>query len=282
MSEPLPAPASEVVGDLLRRLDRALPGRVEGLYVVGSAATGAFRPGRSDIDFVALLDRDLSRVELARLCAVHMGRWISALVRDTALRWRWPLVCNGIYLTAADLSKSPLMVIPLAGHVSGRIRIAEREGFDVNPVTWHTLASHGIAVRGPARERLAIHLDRAELRAWTRENLNSFWRRWVERARHPGVRERMLGRRFASAGALGVTRLHYTLATGEIASKEAAAAHALHVFDPRWRPLLEDALAWWRAEPPRPPYRGGAAQIRRRHDAAEFVASVINAGNALP
>ncbi len=271
---------SQRVEDLLARLDRALPGRVEGLYVVGSASTGAFRPGRSDVDFVAIVDRDLSRLELARLRAVHIGRWVSTLVHDTALRRRWPLVCNGIYLRGADLSKPSLEVTPVAGHVSGRFRIATREGFDVNPVTWHVLARHGIAIRGPALEQLHIHTDQTELTRWTRSNLNGYWRRWVERAHHPGVRETVLDRRFTAVGVLGAPRLHYTIATGEIASKEDAAAHALAVFDPRWRPLIEDALAWWRIEPSPRPYRGRSA--RRRHDAAEFVSHVIDRGNALP
>jgi len=43
---------------------------------------GAFREGRSDLDFVAVADRELSRPELERLRAVHLGRWMSALVRD--------------------------------------------------------------------------------------------------------------------------------------------------------------------------------------------------------
>lgn len=277
--EALPAPVSRLVEDLLARLDRALPGRIEGLYVVGSASTGAFRLGRSDVDFVAVVDRDLSRLELARVWAVHMGCWMSALVHGTA-RGHWPLVCNGIYVRSEDLSKSPLVVTAVAGYVSGRFRPAPRYGFDVNPITWHTLAAHGIAVRGPDRERLQVHADQAELRSWTRSNLNAYWRRWVERARRPGVREAVLGRRFTSAGTLGVARLHYTIATGEITTKEEAGAHALQTSDPRWRPLIEDALAWWRSEPSRPPYRGHAA--RRRRDAAEFVSHVIDAGNALP
>jgi Domain of unknown function (DUF4111)/Nucleotidyltransferase domain len=276
----LPAPVGHLVEDLLVRLDRSLPGRVEGLYVVGSASTGAFRLGRSDVDFVAIVDRDLSRRELVRLCGVHMGRWTSALVHDTALRRRWPLLCNGIYLQSEDLAKSPLTVTPIAGHVSGRFRPAPRDGFDVNPVTWHTLARHGIAVRGPDSDRLRVHADPVELRSWTRDNLNTYWRRWVKRARRPGVREAMLDRRFTAAGTLGVTRLHYTIATGEIASKEDAGVRALEAFDPRWRPLIEDALAWWRIEPSPPPYRGRPAQ--RRRDAAAFVSHVIDAGSALP
>jgi hypothetical protein len=182
----LPAPATQVAEDLLARLDRALQGCVDGFYVVGSACMGAFREGRSDLDFVAVADRELSRPELERLRAVHLGRWMSALVRDVATHRRWPFVGNGFYLRSGDLARSPLEVTPLAGHVSGRFRIAEREGFDVNPVTWQVLARHGIALRGPERDRLRIHTDPVELRAWVRGNLNSYWRRWVERARRPG------------------------------------------------------------------------------------------------
>ena len=39
----------------LRLADRLLPGMITGFYVTGSVALGAYRPGRSDIDFVAVL-----------------------------------------------------------------------------------------------------------------------------------------------------------------------------------------------------------------------------------
>ena len=240
---------------------------------------GAFRAGRSDLDFVAIADRDLSRAEFGRLGAVHMGRWASALVRDVALRRRWPFVCNGFYVPSGDLARSPLEVTPLAGHVSGRFRIGQREGFDVNPVTWLVLARHGIALRGPERQRLDIHADPLELRAWVQGNLNGYWRRWVERARRPGVNRAMvLGRRFVAAGVLGAPRLHYTLATGEVTTKEAAGAFALGAFEPRWRPVIEDALGYWRGHPSAHRYRRHPG--RRQHDAAEFVSRVIAAGTA--
>ena len=143
----LPRDAGE---DLLARLDRVVPGRIAGFYVVGSASMGAFRPGRSDVDFVAIVDGDFRPAELRKLRALHVGGWVSALIHDTAWWRRWPLVCNGVYLKAGDLSRSPLEVTPLAGHVTGRFRAAPRSGFDVNPVTWYVLAHHGVALRGPA------------------------------------------------------------------------------------------------------------------------------------
>ena len=79
---------------------------------------------------------------------------------------------------------------------------------------------------------------------------------------------------------LGAPRLHYTLATGTIASKEAAGHYALTVFEPRWHPLIEDALAYYGGAPTPPPYRRDPA--RRIRDAAAFVSRVIEAGNAIP
>jgi hypothetical protein len=45
----LPASAQTVVDDLLRRLDRAVSGRIDGFYVIGSACMGAFCAGRSEV-----------------------------------------------------------------------------------------------------------------------------------------------------------------------------------------------------------------------------------------
>jgi hypothetical protein len=208
----LPTLAQSAVDDLLMRLDRAVPRRIEGFYVVGSASMGAFRPGRSDVDFVAIVNGEFRRAELARLRSVHLSRWTWSLVHDVAGRRRWPLVCNGCYLRPGDLSRSAVEVTPLAGHVAGRFRVAGRDGFGVNPVTWHVLAHHGIAIRGPERDQLQIHTDDAELRTWTLANLNSYWPRWAERTRRGGLRRAMaLTRRSAAWGVLGVPRLHYTI-----------------------------------------------------------------------
>jgi hypothetical protein len=276
----LPAAARVSVEDLLARLDDALPGRIEGFYVVGSTCLGAFRKDRSDVDFVAVASGALTTGELRRLRALHQSRWRAALVRDVVLRRRWPLVCNGSYVTPDALTRSPLEVTPLAGHVAGHFG-AGQPGFDVNPVTWHTLARHGIAIRGPEPARLGIRTDPGELAAWTIENLNDYWRRWATRAGRPGAaRIRTLARRFTAWGVLGAPRLHYTLRTGEIATKVQAGRYALETFSPEWRAVIEEALGFWRGEPPAPPYHRHPEL--RRQAAAGFVAHVIDRANRLP
>jgi hypothetical protein len=211
--------------------------------------------------------------ELRRLRRAHVSCCASA-VRQALTRRGWPLICNGVYVTAADLARSPLTVTPVASHVAGRFLVGQ--GFDVNPVTWHTLAEHGIALRGAAPHALRIHTDAGQLRAWTRANLDGYWREWAEATRgHGWMAVKAMWRRFAAWGVLGAPRLHYTIQTGDIASKEAAARHALEVFDPRWHALIEDAVGFLRGEPADDRYRD---PVRRRRDSADFVAYVVQAG----
>ncbi len=71
--------------------------------------------------------------------------------------------------------------------------------------------------------------------------------------------------------------MHYTIATGPIASKEAAARYALEVFEPGWHALIEDALAYRRIAPSPAAY--GRQPTRLVRDAAAFVAAFIEAAN---
>jgi predicted nucleotidyltransferase len=47
-----------------RLVDDQLPGRIRGLYLHGSLALGDYRPGRSDVDFVAVSDTALQPSEV--------------------------------------------------------------------------------------------------------------------------------------------------------------------------------------------------------------------------
>ncbi|MFG3705972.1 nucleotidyltransferase domain-containing protein [Micromonospora sp. NPDC047670] len=61
----------DLTGAYLRAVDEALPGFVEKLYVVGSAALGAWVPHASDVDTVIVTLRVASPSDLAVLARVH-------------------------------------------------------------------------------------------------------------------------------------------------------------------------------------------------------------------
>jgi hypothetical protein len=267
----------ELVGRYLRHVDTAIPGAVEGFYVVGSTALGAFRAGRSDLDFVAVVARQLGTEDLRRLRRMHRRLYAADLALTLRrMPWKWPLTCNGVYVTWADLTRSSLTVAPAASHTSWHF--TANRGFDVNPVTWHILAEHGIAVRGPAPGRLLIHQDEAELRSWCLENLDGYWRRWASAVPRPGLEAvwfHLL--QTIASGVLGAPRLHCTVLTGDIISKEQAGEYALATFGQRWRPIIEEALAYWRGELTLGPFR---LAHRRRREAARFVLEVVESAAA--
>ena len=279
----LPAPVAGVVDRFLARLDRAVPGAVAGFYVVGSVALGGFRAGRSDIDFVATLDRSLTSADLGALRSVHRRSWAGSVIKGFACPpHSWPLACNGLFLGTADLASPPAAVTPVAAQVAGRFAAGPRQGFDRNPVTWWTLAHKGIAVRGLPPGQLGIHLDDAALRAWTAANLASYWRPWAAAVAGGGagaLRVRLAhlhARRLAAWGALGTARMHATIRSGTVISKEEAGEYALDVFDPGWHPVIRDALAYWRGLPALP---GRTSRVLRA-ETAGFVSHVIDAAGS--
>jgi Nucleotidyltransferase domain len=90
---PLPQAVSALVTDRLRAVDAALPGFVTALWVTGSAASGDWRPDRSDVDFVAATSRVPDLTDLEALAALHAGGG--------------EIHYDGLYVPAADLPAPP-------------------------------------------------------------------------------------------------------------------------------------------------------------------------------
>jgi Domain of unknown function (DUF4111)/Nucleotidyltransferase domain len=275
-----------VVDDYLTQVDAELPGLVEGLYLVGSVALGDFKPRTSDIDFIAVTAQPPDSLAVNGLRRIHHR-----------LRVRQPRPhFDGSYVTWSDLSRDPEGVVPAARAHEGRLHRA-RPGRVETPVTWHTLARHGVPCRGLVPAKLDVFLDRARLTAWTLRNLDEYWQQyWLRRAH----RRLSLHRLFAltPSAALwlvtGVSRMHCTALTGDIISKEAAAHYALATFPERWHRLINDCLRVRRndssgagivgniiaglteylprAVNARPLYR---TPLQRRSDALEFAEMVI-------
>ena len=100
----LDEPAASSILRYLRTADRLLPGRVVGLYVVGSIALGAYRPKRSDVDIIVVVDD--SSVPVAALRRLHL---LTALRSGPASFLRGglglPGVCNATFVAADDLTE---------------------------------------------------------------------------------------------------------------------------------------------------------------------------------
>lgn len=226
-----------VVAAYLALVDDACPGLVEGLYLAGSLALGDYRPRQSDIDFVAVLAKHPTPPVVGALGRVH---------EHLCRHWQRPFF-DGVYLTWHELTQPP-STVP-AGPYSQDGQLVSAGHGPRDPITWHTLARYGIALRGPDTSSIPIWTDPDELAAWTARNLETYWRPLLARCARPLSRA---GRASLSASqavwnVLGVTRLHYTLATGDITSKDGAGAYALNAFHIQWHTIVRECLRIRRA-----------------------------------
>jgi hypothetical protein len=189
-----------------------------------------------------------------------------------------PGTCNGSYIRADDLTTPVTRIQPVASHVGELFRVGK--AFDVNPVMWKVLAERGVTIRGPEPGSLGLDPEPDKLRAWNLDNLAAYWRGWGEAASRgrPWSLRRRHPRWPTAWGVLGAPRLHCTIATGEVVSKEAAGEYALTAFDDEWHPIIREGLAFWRGEPPDAGVPKGLARTRR---AGAFVLEVVRSAETL-
>jgi hypothetical protein len=274
----LPPEVDRIVGRYLSLVDRLLPGRVGGAYVVGSTALGAYRPGRSDVDVVLVVDGRLRPDELRRYRVVHAAAAVGSAARALPRgRLAVPGTCNAVVVDAGDLHRPVTAIVPVAAHAGERFTVGR--AFDVNPAVWTILARRGIAVRGPEPVTLGLDPEPDRLRSWTLGNLDDYWAPWARGLlARPAWRGRRGWRWQAAWGVLGPARMHHTIATGDVVAKEAAGEYARATFGERWHPIVDEALAYRHDRPVRDPELDGAVRARQ---AAEFALAVVDDAHTL-
>ncbi len=216
---------------------RVLGTDLVGSYLFGSAATGAFESGVSDLDTVAVLQHDSTKKQLAELRVLHAG-----IVREMP---EWDGRVEAVYLSTHALTNfrttSPAARIS-PGEPFHPIEVDHRWLID-----WYQLRAVGIALHGPPVAQVAPLITHAEYVEGVRQHLLDPV--WVDASVHPGDR---------SYAILSMCRGLRTCRTGEHVSKREGARWASQLM-PEHAALIEGALAW-RA---RPGDRSGSLRISR-------------------
>ncbi|MDA0563379.1 DUF4111 domain-containing protein [Streptomonospora sp. S1-112] len=225
--EPVPPPGQ--ARQAVEVLHGVLGGALAGAYLHGSAVLGGLGP-HSDIDVFAVVDRPTTRPERRALVAGLMPLSgtparpveVTVVAAAHARPWRYPPLQEFQYgeWLRADYER---------GHVPD-----PRPDPDLAPLTALVL-SHGRPLHGPPPAALLDPVPRADLR----------------RALAAGVPDLLADLEEDTRNAvLTLARVWTTLATGEIRSKDGAAAWALERLPARHRPVLARARAAYRGEHP--------------------------------
>lgn len=262
MSVTVPDPIQPLLEMYVGLVEQTLPGFMEGLYLHGSIALGAFNQRFSDIDFITVGSRRCTDDDVEQLRVVHK--------KIASAYPQWEL--NGSYFQWSDLGKFEETVLPHSYHHDGVLYPSGH--YEANPVTWWVLKQHGLALLGPHPRALDFAVDWDVLIAGMRQNLNTYW---VTFTRHP----RRMTWLFVDDGVqwavLGVLRQFYTFREGDITSKTGAGEYALAHLPVRWHRLVREAI--------RLQEQGGpslyASRVARAAEAVRFLRYIIQECNAL-
>lgn len=238
--------------------DEHAPGLIEGLYVIGSAALDNWQPS-SDIDIVAFTSRPVSPDDVGALERAHVAA-VGALpgvdVDGPRLEW-------------SDVTHPPATKVrPWTLHGD----FHHDDGcFELNPVTWTTLAGHGVVVRGPAVADLEVATDSAQLKTFVKNNTAGYWttdaRSVLTALEDPA---RVFDTELTVWFVLGIARMLYTARTGGITSKSGAGEWLLAEM-PEQAALLTHALDARRSGQVNEEPRGRTKQV------AEFTLEIADA-----
>jgi hypothetical protein len=220
------ADADSVLSLLVEGQRRVLGADLVGSYLFGSAATGAFESGVSDLDTVAVLRSDPTERQLDELRVLH-----ASIVREIP---EWDDRVEVVYLSTHALTNfrttSPAARIS-PGEPFHAIEVDHRWLID-----WYQLRAVGIALHGRQVAQVVPLITPEEYVEGVRQHLLD--PRWLDASLSLGDR---------SYAILSMCRGLRTCRTGEHVSKREGGRWASQLM-PEHAALIEEALAW-RANP---------------------------------
>jgi hypothetical protein len=227
----LPHPADQIMADFVEQITSIDPQFVEGVYLTGSLPMNDFFADKSDIDFIVLCKTFPDKNIFTQLQYIH--KKIAKRFTKTDL--------NGTYLTTDSLFINRPEDIPTATVHEGSIFYS---AFELAPISLSELKTNAITIVGQKAETLQVEIKQDELNKFLHNNINSYWRKWLDRHssyfKHKPLL--LLLPRLTEWSVLGVARQLCTLQTGKIVSKTKAGLYCLENLPDQYHPIIKEAL----------------------------------------
>jgi predicted nucleotidyltransferase len=225
------ANVNAVLHDFLVSIQAILGSHLRGMYLFGSLALGDFDPHGSDIDFVVVTDADIADDLFRALHDMH--------ARFDASLSPWAAKVEAVYIPQDALRRATQTPGQYPQVEKGRTLFLDQleSGWVVQ---CDILREHGVVVAGPDPRTLIDPVDPDDMRRSAAVIAGS----WLERARHDPSWLAWLQHEGGQAFVvLTLCRLLYTLDSGTVASKPAAARWVQKALGKRWAALIERSLA---------------------------------------
>jgi hypothetical protein len=202
-------------------LQTRLPaGMVEDCLLYGSIALEAYEEGRSDIDFLTVLSKELTPGETDVITKIH----------NELLEHPLGSKLDGMYLKTADLGRQNS---DLAPYLYCREGVIAKGHWDINAVTWFVLKTRGISLIG--NKELHYEIEWKDIHNEMHYNINRYWNRKLAK---PYL---FLSDEWVEFTVSTLARILITLEEQRIVSKKEGIHRAAELVNPRWMSLLEEA-----------------------------------------
>lgn len=220
----VPTDLSDLLLEIATDLPAILDGNLVGMYLWGSLTYQAFDPACSDIDCVAVTERDLNDREFSELDAWFTNKqeqnpWVRRIDMRFVIEHEFldkTSRCCGFY------------------HYMGKLT---RHGSDGNPIIWMNIAESGITLWGKDAQLIAPHVSAQCLNDALLLELNYLQEDLAANAGDPS------GKAFIhnAYAVLTACRILYSAHHGALVSKDQACAWAMETVPPIWRSVIATA-----------------------------------------
>jgi hypothetical protein len=219
---------NEAVRYFLEKVQTVLGRFFYGLYLHGSLAGGDFEPGRSDIDFLVVTNRELPDDIIPALKDMHKRVWENGPA--------WARKLEGTYIPVKALYRYNPSDPPRPHVLADKFMMLPNEPYWV--IERYILRKGGIVISGPPVKPLIAPISPEEIRHAVIMGTNEAW---PERT-HDG--KWLIPEGYQPYIVLTCCRALYTLKYGVVKSKTVSSRWALKALGKRWIELIENAIVW--------------------------------------
>lgn len=216
-----------VLEELVAGVRPILGSNYVGAYLQGSFAVGDWDTG-SDVDFLFVVNEDVPEALAPALQDVH--------VRVFATGSYWAQHLEGSYFPADWLRRLDTRGWPLL-YINNGSQVLERSSHDNTMVVRWVMRERGVTLVGPEARTLLGPVPPDALRREAYGKMAG----WVDEILADP--QAMNNGWYQPYAVLNFSRMLRTLVEAEVYSKPAAGAWAKETLDPRWKGLIERALA---------------------------------------
>lgn len=262
----IPEEAKEILKEHLDLLESKLPNLLEAYYIYGSISLGAFNYGMSDIDFIVVMKRKITEIDINILKEIH--REIKKKFSKTDLM--------GLYVMKNDLRAQHENQKTCPCFIDGIYKGLEK--FDKDSIDAYQLKRYGITIKGESIDNFDYIVNWSTLIYNMRDNLNTYWSNWKNDCKKfPSVKYvgLFVNLGMIEWGVLGVSRIYYTFKEGDITSKVGAGEYALRTAPQRWHKIIDEAMRLRKGN--KKSYYKSIFQ--RRKDALDYIEFIIQESN---